>query len=170
MDFLNLIISDKDNTTSLIFSLVAIVLFFWILVLQRKIKRLSATETDKRQAELVKLINKAQEDLQEIHDFHNQLESYLENAEIRLQQSAQIVEITRFNAYKGDGSGGNQSFTLLILDENGSGAILTSLYAREHSSVFAKPIKKFISDYPLIEEEKSLLEKAKSSLKKRQSS
>lgn len=168
MDFLNLIITDKDNTFALIFSLVATILLFWMFVLQRRIKRLSATETDKRQADLIKLINKAQEDLQEIHEFHNELEGYLENAENRIQQSAQVVEMTRFNAYKGDGSGGNQSFALLVLDENGNGAVLTSLYAREHSSVFAKPVKKFISDYPLIEEEKVLLEKAKNSLKKRQ--
>ncbi len=167
MDFLSVILFDKDKTILLLFSSVAILFVFWMLILQRRIKKLSATETDKRQAALVKLINKAQEDLQEIHNFHDELESYLENAEIRLQQSAQIVEVARFNAYKGDGSGGNQSFALLILDENGNGAILTSLYARERSSVFAKPVKRFISNYPLIEEEKALLERVKSSLKKR---
>ncbi len=48
------------------------------------------------------------------------------------------LNITRFNPF--DDIGGNQSFILTILDQNNSGAILTSLHNRDSTRLYAKPI------------------------------
>jgi uncharacterized protein YpmB len=49
------------------------------------------------------------------------------------------INITRFNPF--DDIGGDQSFIFSILDQNNSGAILTSLHNRDLTRIYAKPIK-----------------------------
>ena len=67
---------------------------------------------------------------------------------------------------KGDGSGGNQSFATGFLSEEKNGVIISSMYSRDHVSVFAKPIKNFISEQgELTAEEKDALNHAKDSIK-----
>lgn len=73
----------------------------------------------------------------------------------------QKIEIIRYNPFSG--AGGNQSFTVILLDGNNNGIIITSLYAQDGNRVYAKPIKNGISEYPLSREEKETIEKAKSS-------
>ena len=47
-----------------------------------------------------------------------------------------------------------------MLDEDGNGVVLSSLYSRERMSVFAKPIKNNKSEYELTAEEKEALKGA----------
>ncbi len=53
-------------------------------------------------------------------------------------QHLQRVELFRFNPY--DDTGGDQSFTIALLDSKGDGMVLTSLHARSGTRIFAKPI------------------------------
>ena len=48
-----------------------------------------------------------------------------------------------------------------MLDEEGDGLVISSLYSRERMSIFAKPIKNNKSEYELSMEEKEALSKAK---------
>jgi hypothetical protein len=73
--------------------------------------------------------------------------------------SVQKIAITRYNPFKD--VGGDQSFTLVLLDKNDSGIVLTSLYNREGSRIYGKAIKNGISEYALSEEEKKIIEKVK---------
>ena len=73
--------------------------------------------------------------------------------------SIQGMGIVRFNPFKE--SGGNQSFSIALLNGNKDGMVITSLYGREGNRVFAKPIKKGKSEYLLTEEEKEAIEQAK---------
>ena len=56
-----------------------------------------------------------------------------------------------------------QSFAVALLSENGDGAVLSSLYARDRMSVFAKPVKNFSSEFEMTEEEKEVLARARRS-------
>ncbi len=63
----------------------------------------------------------------------------------------QQVGIVRYNPFSE--IGGNQSFSLAVLDEKKDGFVITSIYAREGNRVYAKPIKNNSSDHTLSEEE-----------------
>jgi len=89
--------------------------------------------------------------------------AYLKTAEARLRRSIQGVETIRFNAFKGTGEGGNQSFAIALLSENGDGTVVSSLYARDRMSVFAKPIKNFSSEFEMTAEERDAVTRAKRS-------
>ncbi len=76
----------------------------------------------------------------------------------KLRKSIRGLETIRFNPFPDQGS--NQSFAVGLLNEDGDGVVLSSLYSRERMSVFAKPIKANKSTYELSSEEKEALEKA----------
>ena len=104
-------------------------------------------------------------DLNDLEKFRKDMEEYLTQVEKRLRRSTQGIETIRFNPFKGAGQGGNQSFATAFLDENGDGLVISSLYARERVSIFSKPIKKYVSEFELSEEEKKAIDSAKKKLK-----
>lgn len=67
--------------------------------------------------------------------------------------------LLRYNPY--EDTGGDQSFTVALLDMRGSGFVLTSLHARSQTRVFAKPITDGKSSkYHLSKEEEEVIKKA----------
>lgn len=85
--------------------------------------------------------------------------TYLKNLETRLRRSIQGVGTVRFNPFRDVGS--KQSFATALLNEHGDGVVISTLYSRDRTSVFAKPIKQYASEYELTPEETSALEEAR---------
>lgn len=83
----------------------------------------------------------------------------LENFKKESKFSVQKIGIVRFNPFKE--IGGDQSFSVALLDGNDSGIVITSLYSREGNRVYGKPIEAGSSKYLLSEEEKQAIEIAK---------
>lgn len=72
--------------------------------------------------------------------------------------SLQKLGVVRYNPFKE--VGGDQSFSIAILDNENSGFVITSLYRNERNRIFAKPIEQGKSEYSLSEEEKNAIERA----------
>ncbi|HWR28855.1 MAG TPA: DUF4446 family protein [Negativicutes bacterium] len=70
----------------------------------------------------------------------------------------QQVGIVRFNAF--DNTGSDLSFAVAMLDAANSGMVLSGIYGREESRVYAKPVLKGESTYMLTKEERQALETA----------
>ena len=83
----------------------------------------------------------------------------IENLKEESKFSVQKIGIVRFNPFSE--VGGDQSFSIALLDGSNSGVVVTSLYSREGNRVYGKPIKEGSSEYSLSEEEKEAIEKAK---------
>lgn len=107
----------------------------------------------------------AHNNLEKLNDFQKEAIDHFVSVEKRLNRSVQAVETVRFNPFKGTGEGGGQSFSTSFISENGDGVVVSSLYSRDRVSVFSKPITNFQSSFELTEEEKSIIEKSKNSLK-----
>lgn len=72
------------------------------------------------------------------------------------QRHLQKVGVVRFNPF--NELGGNQSFVVSLLDENGDGMVLSSLHGRDSTRVYAKPVKNFKeSGFELSTEEKDAI-------------
>lgn len=82
----------------------------------------------------------------------------LEDLKKESKFSIQKIGIVRFNPFSE--VGGDQSFSIALLDGNNSGLIITSLYSREGNRVYGKSIKNGKSEYSLSEEEKKAMLKA----------
>lgn len=129
----------------------------WLIRFEIKLRRLLGGKNQSSD----KTIAEIRKDLTEIMKYRDDSEKYLETVERRIRKSLTGVETIRFNPFKGNGSGGNQSFSTAFVNEEGDGVVISSLYSREHVSIFAKPIKKSLSEYKLTNEENESLQKAK---------
>jgi len=110
---------------------------------------------NKKEPENLKEVLKYLKELgKEVKDLTQDLESFKKKSRTNLQK----VGIVRFNPFQG--VGGNQSFSIALLDENNDGIVLTSQYLQEFNRVYAKPIKGGCSSYSLSKEEKEAIEKA----------
>lgn len=72
--------------------------------------------------------------------------------------ASQKISIVRFNPF-GD-TGGDQSFSLAVLDTHNSGYVLTSIHGRENTRTYIKPIDVGVSKYTLSKEEKQAIDQA----------
>jgi len=146
------------NTAIILYILALIVAFhiFWTIRTEIRLKKIFS---GKKAGNFEEIISNLVRDLNNLNVKENKTEEFIKNIDARLKRSIQGIETIRYNPFPD--SGGNQSFTIAMLDENGNGVVLSSLYARERMSFFAKPIKNYKSEIELTEEEKEAIEKAK---------
>lgn len=147
------------DITTIIFILLLLIilaLLYFIYHLNKKINKFlinGSTNLD----ESISSINVS---LKDFEKFKEDMQNYLLTVEKRLKKSVQSVQTVRFNPFKGTGSGSNQSFSTAFINEEKNGVIISSLYSRDHISVYSKPVKKGIPEYELSGEEKESLDKA----------
>lgn len=104
-------------------------------VISEQIKRMRGIERD------IKKLSEWNKDLQRLADI-----------------SITKVGVIRFNPFKD--TGGDQSFVIALLDSSNNGLVLSSLYTREGTRIYTKPIENGSSSYNLSDEEKQAIEKA----------
>jgi len=117
---------------------------------------------------MLKFFKKKREEpknFREILAFLKKLEKNIDNLSQDLEAlkhsnrfSLKKVGMIRFNPFSD--VGGDQSFSIALLDDNNDGLVITSLYTREGNRIFGKPIKNGGSKYPLSQEEKGAIKKA----------
>ncbi len=150
------------NLIILAILIIAILVLTWMLIrLENKLKKFLVGNKTENIGDSIVTMNNS---LVNLETFKTELEAYLLTVEKRLKKSVQAVHTVRFNPFKGTGSGGNQSFATAFLNQDGDGVVVSTLYAREHVSVFSKPIKRGISEFELSDEEKEAVIEAKKSL------
>lgn len=76
----------------------------------------------------------------------------------RSRSAVQRVGLTRYSGL--DQSGGEQSFSLALLDDASDGIVITALNGRERTRVLAKPVKRGDSPYALTPEERAVIAEA----------
>lgn len=100
--------------------------------------------------------------LDSVSDFEKSLSEIkkdLKQINIEGLDHIQKVELLRFNPY--EDTGGDQSFTIALLNNNGNGIVLTSLHARSGTRIFAKTVVKGKGgNYKLSKEEELVINKA----------
>ena len=102
-------------------------------------------------AEQVKRMKNMEGDIEKLVEWNEKLQKI---ADISIQK----VGVIRFNPFKD--TGGDQSFAIALLDKNDNGLVISSLYSREGTRIYTKPVKGGVSDYHLSEEEKKAITKA----------
>lgn len=105
---------------------------------------------------------KFEELLSEVESFKGNLKQVNEKVEgfgMEGEGHMQKFALIRFNPY--EDTGGDQSFSVALLNNLGDGFVITSLHARSQTRVFAKPIEKGKSSkYRLSWEEENVVKKA----------
>ncbi len=147
---------------------VLIILLFLLVIIQgmqigrlkRQIKRFfTGNGAQNMEENLIKLL----EQMEEWKNKQDDQQFTINRLAQRLSQLAGNLAIMRYNAF-GD-TGSDLSFSLAFLDEHLNGVVITSIYSREESRTYAKPIERGKSVYHLSEEEMAVIKKAASAAK-----
>jgi hypothetical protein len=140
-----------------IFTGIAIIVgAIWIIITEKRLKRFFL---GKKAKNLEDTIINLENDIANLKKAKNDMQKDITILNTKLKKSIRGLETIRFNPFPDQGS--NQSFAIGMLNEEGDGVVISSLYSRERMSIFAKPIKNNKSEYELSSEEKGALEKAK---------
>lgn len=145
-------------------AVLVLVLVADVFCLRRKVRKLLRGGKGENIGDVLKSLDLEVKDVQK---FKSEMEKYLVNLEKRVRRSTQAAETVRFNAFRDAGIGGYQSFATALLNEEGDGTVLSSLYSRDRVSVFSKPVKKYSSEIELSEEERKVISLAKEKLAQR---
>ena len=97
-------------------------------------------------------------DIEEAIERVNIINDDLINIKRQMERCIQKCNIIRYNAFSDTGS--DMSFSIALLDNFNDGFIITSIYGRNESINYAKPISQGKSIYPLSVEEELVLNRS----------
>jgi len=162
MEALDLIYQSYAFQLWLVLLLLVILLGLWLILLHRQLNQLrqsyGALLTSREGKDLGQLLGMYVEQMRLAASKADQLAKTSEQMERQLRGSIQRVGLIRFNAF--EGTGGEQSFALALLDAQGDGIVVSSLQGRADTRLYAKPVKKWDSTYKLSVEEKEAIAQA----------
>lgn len=155
MQELNELISEQLFLIVAIFALIIIWLLIWNLIQGSKLRKMrkrynqmmNGTGIEDLEGLLIDLKNQ-QSSLEEAQAEHK---LQLERMNQLLPKQKAKIGIKRYNAF---GERGNElSFSAAFVDDHNNGILITGLYSRDGSYVYAKPLERGESSYALSPEE-----------------
>lgn len=137
-------------------NLILVMVLFW---LGRKYqKRQAALLKGEGESNLLEIVLKQKKLLASHNKNLRELGKILEELIENNRNNIQHIGIIRFNPFPE--TGGNISFSLALLDAHKNGILISSLHSREGTRIYAKPVEKGESKYPLTDEEKKVIVQA----------
>ena len=122
-------------------------------------KRFKALMMGREGLNLEELLNRYGGMLTDSLEKQKAVEFRLNEVEQQLNLSVSGVGLVRFNAFQETGS--DLSFSLALLDRHENGVVVTSIFGREDSRCYGKPIREGKSTHLLSEEEMKALTEAR---------
>ncbi|EGW39017.1 DUF4446 family protein [Desulfosporosinus sp. OT] len=143
-------------------SILILIFILIVILLFRRMKRFEASyvtlQTFMSGYELEPMLQKYIETLGEQNQEIKTCEIRLAKIEAKLRAAVDRAELLRFRAFENVGS--DLSFAFALLNQEGSGVVLSAIHSREESRVYAKPITRGQSSYLLTDEEVEVIRKA----------
>lgn len=149
-----------EITLFLLISILA--LFISLIIIQLRYKKLrknyEKVVRGVRGVDIGKLLININEEITNINNGMYKAEKRVDEINTRLCFAIQKVGFVRYNAFREMGS--ELSFSMALLDEFKNGFIYSSIYGRESTVSYGKPIKDGTSKIPLSAEEMLALDRA----------
>ncbi len=156
-----LISNNFENSILLMIVLLLIVLLFFIcsaIKLNRVQKRYQLMMRGMENVNLEAVLAANSEELRKAMLQVESLKEDCQRLDAIVNRCLQRVHLVRYNAFENTGS--DLSFALAMLDSKNDGVVVSSLFGRNESRVYAKPIINGQSTYFLTEEEQQALKRA----------
>ncbi len=153
---------------ALALTILLIVGIVWVLDLQSRLRRLQErheklfTGEAAEDANLAVAMANLSTRLSETNARTERLVARTEQIDAALLRTVQGVGLVRFRAFQD--TGGDQSFALALTDGEGNGTVVSALYGRGATRIYAKPVQAWLSPKPLGEEEEQALAEARQAI------
>jgi hypothetical protein len=154
----------RDNAGALIALLfiIDVILIAAVIVLYRQSSLLRRNISIlKRGADGETLLQKAATHTAAIEDLYRRIDEQVAQKDYLtevLAGTVQRIAMIRFDAF--EDMGGKLSYTIAMLDENGDGLVLTSIYGRNENRTYAKTVQRGTSAHVLSREENEAVNRA----------
>ena len=137
-------------------------LVIWIAILQRSESRLRSRLrrilSDGGGAGLDEILDGQARLIEQLGSRVDALNALERELEATSRLTLQKVGVVRFNPFQD--SGGDQSFAIALLDQGGSGVVVSSLHGRTETRIFAKQVTNGRSKHALSDEEQQAIRAA----------
>ena len=144
-------------------SFILLLCLIWIAMLSSKMRKwrelFQQLQPENTKENLVSVLERLFDRINRLEESDESLEARINGMTEAVRKQKGNVGIVRFNAFSNEGS--DLSFSIAIVDNEETGLVLTSIYGRDESRVYAKPLEKGISKYNLTEEEKIAIQEAR---------
>ena len=162
LNWLNVVIDNYANEIIMTFVIIILLGIFLIISLQFKIKKnnqrisklLSGSNAETIEEHILsynRLVEKLNKDLRVQAETMKEIEEWKKT-------TLRNIGLIRFNAF--DEVGSDLSFAVAILDDFRNGVVLSSIYGRDDSRTFAKPVVRGTSTYRMSGEEENAIKRA----------
>ena len=135
---------------------------YWVYMLEQRLKavetryqKMLALADDADHATIVQLLKRLEAREAQVE----QMEAVVNRMTAVLPHTVQGYGMVRYNAY--EGVAGDQSFSVALVDAAGNGILLSALYSRADTRVYAKPLRAWQSTYSLSAEDRQAIAEAR---------
>lgn len=146
----------------IVLAVAVLALAAWLLVLQRSESRLRSRLrrilSDNGSTGLDEVLAGQATRIEQLATRVDALTALQRELETATGRSLQKVGVVRFNPFQD--SGGDQSFAIALLDQRGSGVLVSSLHGRAETRIFAKQVINGRSTHSLSDEEQQAIREA----------
>lgn len=162
-DLINMCCAGSTNL-AIVYLVILVVIFIWFLILTfitwRVYRFSQSLFGDTKKTDLKEILQEHIGRVGAVQIRVNDLEKILGELNHKSKRHISKVGIVRFNPF--DDTGGDQSFTLALLDDADDGIVISSLHGRERTRIYAKPVRSGDPvEYEFSEEEKEAIRKAR---------
>ncbi|OFW53462.1 MAG: hypothetical protein A2146_05730 [Actinobacteria bacterium RBG_16_67_10] len=154
-------------TTSLVVAIAACaaaaLALAFVVVLWRRISRIRATQavvlgSDRR--DLLDFAVSLQGRIDDLHRALDEVAAGLSRVDRRVDGSVTNTAVVRYDAY--EGTGGQQSASLALLDATRTGTVVTAIQGRDYARIYVKDLDRGRSSVALSPEEQEAVDRAMS--------
>ncbi|NLY77111.1 MAG: DUF4446 family protein [Tissierellia bacterium] len=143
-------------------ALLIVILLVSYIILNVKVsklrKRYKKLVRGKNDVDIEEVLLKYGEEIDQLKNQGAEFNKSLIDLNDRLSSAIQKVGFIRYNAF--EDMGYDLSFSIALLDDQLNGFVITSIYNKDQSICYAKPIKNGKSIYPLTVEEMQSIDRA----------
>ena len=147
------------STAVIVVALAVVVLAVWLAMLQRSEarvrSRLRRILSDNGKTGLDEILDGQAKRIEHLSSRVDALNALERELEVSSRLALQRVGIVRFNPFQD--TGGDQSFAIALLDQGGSGLVVSSLHGRTETRIFAKQVTNGRSRHSLSDEEQQAI-------------
>jgi len=150
------------SLTVIVLAVAIVALAAWLVVLKRSESRLRSRLrrilSDNGSTGLDEVLAGHATRIEQLGSRVDALTALQRELETATGRSLQKVGVVRFNPFQD--SGGDQSFAIALLDQRGSGVVVSSLHGRAETRIFAKQVTNGRSTHSLSDEEQQAIREA----------
>jgi hypothetical protein len=144
-------------------SAAALLALLLALVLWRRVARLQSTQSlvlAGGSQDLLEFAVSLQARIDDLHRAVDEVATGLSRVDRRVDGSVANTAVVRYDAY--EGTGGQQSASLALLDSTRTGSVVTAIQGRDYARIYVKDLDRGRSSVALSPEEQEAVERAMS--------